>query len=103
MEDIKNKMSYEGYSQFICKNGHYWTEDCYSEAEIIKDNKCPICKQSAVWRNMVDVTNGSFDDETGERIDGYVELKIKSETSGVCSVCGKKHVCETIYEVPSKK
>lgn len=95
-------MSYEGYSQFLCKKGHYWTLDAYETMWDDKKQKCPICKKEEVWKNMVNVTNGSWDDD-GRRIDNYIELKVKSETSGKCSACGKKHVCEITYEIPKKK
>lgn len=94
-------MSYEGYSQFLCKEGHYWTEDShltmYSELE---ENKCPICNESAIYENMVDVTNGSFDD-AGNRIDNYKELKLVEKHSSVCSHCNKEHRCDcSIYKIP---
>ena len=57
-------MSYEGYSQLLCKNGHYWKKDCYEvDYTELKDHKCPVCKKPAIWENMVDITNGSFDDD----------------------------------------
>jgi len=97
-------MSYEGYSQFLDEVGHYWTTDCYIEADEIKNNNCPICGKPAVWRNMVNTTNGSFDDYgDGTRIDGYKELKVKKKISGVCSCCGEEHVCEITYYIPKKK
>lgn len=95
-------MSYEGYSQFLCKNGHHWTRDCYELPQIYEEEvkqKCPKCGEEEVWENMVNETNGTYDDD-GERIDGYVELKIKSEISGRCSACGEKHVCEVTYDIP---
>jgi len=96
-------MSYEGYLQLLCKNGHQWTLDCYEIDHIeLKDHKCPKCDEQAVWENMVDVTNGSFDDNDN-RIDGYIKLKVKKKISGVCSCCGKEHVCEITYEIPKKK
>ncbi len=52
---------------------------------------------------MVNVTNGSFDEETEERIDGYIELKQKKKISGVCSCCGEEHVCEVTYQIPKEK
>ena len=92
-------MSYEGYSQFLCKKGHYWKVGCYdqhqmyeADDEVIKE-KCPTCSEEEVWENSVNTTNGSWDDD-GTRIDGFVELKVKSETSGKCSACGEKHICE---------
>ena len=95
-------MSYEGYSQLLCKNGHYWAKDCYDmDYKELKDHKCLICGEPAIWENMVNVTNGSFDEDAG-RIDGYIELKQKSELSGVCSACGKKHVCEVRYYKPGE-
>lgn len=102
-------MSYEGYSQFWCKNGHYWTRDCnllMNWGEEPTKQKCPVCKEEEVFENMVDVTNGSFDDMEGgdgTRIDNFIEPKIKSETSGKCSACGRKHVCEVTYEIPKKE
>jgi len=63
-------MSYEGYSQFLCKEGHYWCSDVY---EYDDGSKCPGCGHPAVWSNGVDETNGA-EPETGEGY-GYVELK----------------------------
>ena len=84
-------MSYEGYSQFLCKNGHYWTRDCYDD-----DRICPKCSDLAVWENMVNTTNGSF--EGNLRIDGFIELTIAEITE--CKTCGT--VLETIYKIPKK-
>ena len=67
----------------------------------LKDHKCPKCGEPAIWENLVNTTNGSFEDD--ERIDGYIELKIKSELSGVCSACGEKHICETRYWIPGSE
>ncbi len=99
-------MSYEGYSQFLCKHGHYWTKDCYALPNLMyEDNvkqKCPVCREDDVWENMVDETNGSWDDN-GTRIDGYVELKLMIKKSGICSACGENHICEKKYEIPGKE
>ena len=84
-------MSYEGYSQFLCKNGHESLRDCYEDDLII----CPKCNEQIVWSNMVDTTNGSYDEE-GNQIDGYVDLKIKEQKC--CSCCN--NILETIYEIP---
>ena len=98
-------MSYEGYSQLLCKNGHNWNLNCHEMPDLMyeesRDVLCPKCGEKAVWENMVNVTNGSFD-EDGERIDGFIDLKIKSQKSGICSECGEKHICETTYEISTK-
>jgi len=69
----------------------------------LSEHKCPKCNEPAVWENMVNTTNGSFEEETGERIDNYIELKQRSERSGVCSACGEKHICEVTYFIPEEK
>ena len=93
-------MSYEGYTQKICKNGHYWTEDAVEHMWDDEKSKCPKCGDPEVWENGVNLTNGSFDDEEN-RIDGFIELKVKKETSGICSGCGRKHICDVVYEIPT--
>ena len=91
-------MSYEGYSQFWCKNGHYWTVDCnllYGE----ENQRCPICNEEEVKENMVNVTNGSFDDD-GTRIDNFIEPEIIKEEKLICK-CGNEHICGcSIYKIP---
>lgn len=75
--------------------------DC-NEIDYTEIIKCPICKEEYVWENMVNITNGSWDD-SGKRIDGYKKLKVKKKISGVCSCCGAEHICEITYHIPKKK
>lgn len=85
-------MSWEGYHQRLCSNGHYWTVDGYlSEPE-----ECRVCGEKFVWENIVDTTNGSYDDN-GERIDGFIELEIKEERK--CEHCGS--ILGMIYKIPN--
>lgn len=98
-------MGYSGYSQFWCKNGHYWTVDCEALPNLqYEDNvkqKCPICNEPEVFENMVNVTNGSFDDD-GTRIDGFIEPEIIKEVTLICK-CGNEHLCScSIYKIPKK-
>jgi hypothetical protein len=46
-------MSFEGYAQCICANGHYFTDnaDAYNPP-----HGCP-CKAPTMWENVVDDTN----------------------------------------------
>lgn len=93
-------MSYEGYRQYICKNGHAFTRDAYND-----DNpKCDICKAEPVWANSVDQTNGSWDDD-GKRIDGYVRLQIdKPAKHKTCRACKHKEiVAHETYRIPKKR
>ena len=92
-------MSFEGYYQILCEDGHYDDVDCYTcEPE---DWKCPECKKKVAWWNLVDVTNGSWEDD--KRIDGHVELEVKSEHHCECSKCGNKHLSRpSEYKIPEK-
>jgi predicted RNA-binding Zn-ribbon protein involved in translation (DUF1610 family) len=56
-------MSYEGYSQCICRCGDYYEVDATDN-----DYTCPKCGQMYVWCNRVDETN--YND------DGIVPLNI---------------------------
>lgn len=100
-------MSWEGYEQVICKNGHYYNRNCMFGAN--EPEFCPYCSEEDAWRNIVDITNGSFDVNpiTGEaeRIDGYIELEIdKPEETQQCSCCGHVRVIkEATYKIPKKE
>lgn len=91
-------MSYEGYSQFLCVRGHYWTEDCNSVDPRLEENFCPKCISPAVWENMVNITNGSYD-EDGKQIDGYVELEPLAVDT--CDKCYS--VLEQRFKIPQKQ
>jgi len=106
-------MSFEGYYQIICNNGH---ESCAQLHEIdyefdslpMKDAhsrwECPYCKAKCAWWNLVDVTNGSFDDKN-RRIDGFKELKIKAKAKTcTCKKCKNVHLIEQpTYHIPINK
>ena len=79
-------MSFEGYFQLICKNGHYYHEGLYGKEELAP---CPHCKSNAVWWNLVDITN-----ECGNPI----KVKLKKETS--CNKCGS--IIEKIFYIPKR-
>ena len=81
-------MSFKGFYQHLCSNGHYWTTDVYEEM-------CPRCGEKAIWENIVDITNSSFD-ECDKRVDGHTELVLKLETK--CSQCG--NILERTYKIP---
>ncbi len=56
-------MSYEGYEQLLCENGHYLTEDCYEfDSSDTEEWRCPVCQAKLAWWNSVDITNGSYED-----------------------------------------
>lgn len=50
-------MSFEGYEEVICANGHYDTADVYSDSKLL-NNKCALCGANFHWFNLVDTTNG---------------------------------------------
>lgn len=57
-------MSYEGYNEWLCRNGHYNTSDAYQD-----DPKCcRHCKEPLVWSHSVDCTNGELYNDDGTPI-----------------------------------
>jgi transcription elongation factor Elf1 len=84
-------MSFEGYYQYLCEDGHYWILDVWETAYDDEIPKCPKCGKQAVWYNLVDQTNGE-----GKP----VKLKVKKKINGYCSCCGKEHICEITYKIP---
>ena len=92
-------MSYEGFEQALCAKGHYHHYDCYSTTP----KKCQIkgCSEKIVWRNMVNLTNGSY--EGNKRIDGFVTLKENGNNKCKCKCCGNVHNKVTsTYKIPKK-
>lgn len=92
-------MSFEGYFQQICKNGHYHVYDAYDNEE----EKCPDCGSEWAWSNMVDTTNGTHN-EFGGRIDNYKEpILIKEAVYKKCDHCGShiKLLEERVYAPPN--
>ncbi len=77
-------MSFEGYFQLICKNGHLYGANLYSSEE---DTPCPTCNEECIWWNLVDTTNDSGDP---------IQLKLKTQKS--CDECNS--ILEQIYEIP---
>ncbi len=56
-------MSYEGYVEKLCSNGHLSSVDAHDDYE---EDKCHRCKKPFVFIHHVDQTNGIEEDENGE-------------------------------------
>jgi len=54
-------MSYEGYTEYLCKHGHLWVENAYDDDKWY----CPRCNELHVWSHIVDQTNGVMHHEDG--------------------------------------
>lgn len=99
-------MSYEGYEQLLCANGHAWAIDAYADAfedDNYHPRKCHDCGGMAVWGNSVDETNGvNPDTDEGE---GYVPLKMKTDiVYEECFHCKhSKIIANETFEIPSDK
>jgi hypothetical protein len=87
------KMSYEGYTQVICENGHLFERDC-------RDDSLCDCGALDAWTNEVDDTN----------CDAYgiilmKDIKMKSpEKRHVCNECESEKIVEKArFFIPSDK
>lgn len=88
-------MSYEGYSQHICRKGHYYT--CPVDYGGGQSDRCS-CGESSAWVNHVDDTN--CDNH------GFIPIEqflVREAERCTCS-CGNTHVVqEPTYRIPNKK
>lgn len=112
-------MSFEGWYQVLCKNGHdMGGHDPYGR----KWGTCKHCGAEVAWTNLVDTTNGSYCvtqvyDEDGwpedvyctgceycdnGRIDRFVELEVRVPAVFCkCGSCGHRHIIEPPrYHIP---
>ena len=51
-------MSFEGYEQVICANGHLSIRDVFWHFDGNERWECPDCGAQTAWVNVVDETNG---------------------------------------------
>jgi len=95
-------MSFEGYYQILCVNGHLGGIDCALFNEQLY--KCQVCEEPVQWWNLCDMTNGSWDDD-GRRIDGFIELEVLTPPVIChCDQCGDDHIAqEATYKAPDEE
>jgi hypothetical protein len=91
-------MSYEGYYQVLCEEGHLFIVDAYDwQYGEEEPNICPICGKKPVWENAVDDTNC---DQFGLI---HLQVKIPGEEC-ICRECGIRHIKKhTTYYIPKGK
>ena len=91
-------MSYEGFSQVLCSNGHLRVFDCWNDNGSLDElGKCD-CGASFVYRNMVDETNGIIEDEP-KTMSREFEIQTPEELLN-CNL-GHTHVIrEVTYKIP---
>lgn len=95
-------MSFEGYYQVLCHNGHLTELDVYAhDSGGWHDNPeewlCPSCDESEAWRRVIDTTNGPPSDNE------YAPLIVLSEA--IYDKCNMGHthmVKPAVYQIPEK-
>lgn len=88
-------MSYEGYVQIICANGHLY------EAPV-GDGYGHTCRCGAklAWMNHVDQTNNPGDGVIPKA--EFVRFELTPEVTTTCTACGTHtHVTEATYRIPT--
>lgn len=90
-------MSWEGYYQCICKNGHYFVvSDVYSE-----EINCLECNAEPAWENVVDDTNCDSDGVISmQDIDRLLVSPAKSE---ICNLGHSHQISPAIYRIPGER
>lgn len=89
-------MSYEGFVEHLCKNGHYWAVDCYDEQSA---KVCKKCKEPSLWRHAVDQTNGICTLEDGSEDSSTVRFPLEVDHYLDEIV----HIRVPIFKIPSKE
>lgn len=80
-------MSFEGYYQRLCKNGHAMHADVYIAND---DDCCEVCGERVAWQNLVNQTND----------DGHpVRLEVAHHRK--CGEC--QSTLEVRYHIPRSK
>lgn len=94
-------MSYEGYEQHICKNGHYYVSEpsgYYSDTPA-----CPYCDAESAFCNSVDQTNGPSQGKLNYPED-FMHLLLAPAVADTCEHCGHtKLISETVYRIPTSE
>lgn len=89
-------MSYEGYVQVLCENGHLFVTDAYYDEQTLVCSRCPA---SGVFFNHVDETNGPPQGEIPA--EEWKQFEIAPERKERCNL-GHEHVLEYArYRVPT--
>ena len=79
-------MSFEGYYEALCEDGHLTNIDQFSDLET--GDPCSVCGKPIKYIHVVDQTNG-IEDET------HLKLAVVSpEVRETCSCCGHVSVKE---------
>jgi hypothetical protein len=88
-------MSFEGYYQALCKNGHKFNFNISYDWDEEETARCPYCNEKVAWYNIVDDTNcdqaGHFDD---------FEI-LTPKVICTCDKCKHEHVSQVAtYKIP---
>jgi hypothetical protein len=86
-------MSYEGYEQHLCQNGHRF------DVHLGETLSCPECEAPSAFCNSVDQTNG---EEWGAILGGSWEtLRVTSEEYEACNLGHQHLVKPATYRAPT--
>lgn len=92
-------MSYEGYEQQICVNGHYQTGP---DSWHIEDEAKCHCGATIAWYNAVDETNcNSYGEIPMELINE--KFRISDDVVEVCNLKHSHVIKEAVYRIPTKE
>ncbi len=99
-------MSYEGYTEYLCNNGHLTQQDAMYEMYVEEVKECCRCHSSFIFRHSVDQTNGIEYQENGEPYPDTISYPF--EENGFEDVWHKDHygnkyaVKVILYKIPEK-
>ena len=88
-------MSYSGYFQLLCEQGHYSEVECYTYNHCSDTHICQHCESHIIWEHLIDTTNDCGNDQR-------VKLEeIVPDIVDVCDDCGHETIVEPArYRIP---
>lgn len=92
-------MSYEGYTQNLCENGHRFSSP--DHLWFGNGTLCPFCNEKVCWNNSVDQTN--FEDVGYISDEDWSRFLLTPEETQVCNL-GHTHITKhATYLVPTEE
>ena len=88
-------MSFEGYYELLCANGHRGGTGCWDEVELNGKDRCAACGEPWVFEHLVDTTN--------DEGDPYPFVEVAPARTRLCDL-GHYHIIEPArYAIPDSK
>ncbi len=98
-------MSYEGFEEYLCEEGHLTTCDTMSDIPLLCEagvNIASICGKRIVWNRSIDTTNGYDEDDMNMNKD-KLEVAVGAIYQTYSSCNHMELVSDIRYKIPREQ